>query len=128
MVHDYRNPIDNSLVNITELTLKEVGDVYLREGYSMSDVFTTGILQRGRDGKLVEEGNGYQVDRSQRIRLGSADPDFTMGWRHDINYKNISLGLMITGRFEVSSHRRHRHSWMHSVCPKYQPRLATTAV
>lgn len=128
MVHDYRNPIDNSLVNITELTLKEVGDVYLREGYSMSDVFTTGILQRGRDGKLVEEGNGYQVDRSQRIRLGSADPDFTMGWRHDINYKNISLGLMITGRLEVSSHRRHRHSWMHSVCPKYQPRLATTAV
>ena len=99
MVHDYRNPIDNSLVNITELTLKEAGDVYLREGYSMSDVFTTGILQRGRDGKLVEEGNGYQVDRSQRIRLGSADPDFTMGWRHDINYKNISLGLMITGRF-----------------------------
>lgn len=128
MVHDYRNPIDNSLVNITELTLKEAGDVYLREGYSMSDVFTTGILQRGRDGKLVEEGNGYQVDRSQRIRLGSADPDFTMGWRHDINYKNISLGLMITGRLEVSSHRRHRHSWMHSVCPKYQPRLATTAV
>ena len=44
MVHDYRNPIDNSLVNITELTLKEAGDVYLREGYSMSDVFTTGIF------------------------------------------------------------------------------------
>ena len=99
MVHDYRNPIDNSVVNITELTLKEAGDVYVREGYSMSDIFTTGILQRGRDGKLIEEGNGYKVDHSQRIRLGSADPDFTMGWRHELNYKNFTLGAMITGRF-----------------------------
>ena len=99
MVHDYRNPIDGTTVNITELQLQEAGGVFLKEGYSMSDYFVKGILQRGRDGKLVEEGNGYQVDRSQRIRLGSADPDFTMGWRHDINYKNFSLGLMFTGRF-----------------------------
>lgn len=33
------------------------------------------------------------------VSVWDADPDFTMGWRHDINYKNISLGLMITGRF-----------------------------
>ncbi len=99
MVHDYRNPIDNSLVNISEMTLQEAGGVYVREGYSISDIFVTGILQRGRDGKLIEEGNGYQVDRSQRIRLGSADPDFTMGWRHDLNYKNVSLGVLVTGRF-----------------------------
>ena len=99
MVHNYRNPIDGTLVNITELELKEAGGVYVKEGYSMSDVFTKGILQRGRDGKLIEEGNGYKVDRSQRIRLGSADPDFTMGWRHDISWKNISLGIMLTGRF-----------------------------
>src|SRR3712207_3436280 len=95
MVHNYRNPIDGTLVNITELELKEAGGVYVKEGYSMSDVFTKGILQRGRDGKLIEEGNGYKVDRSQRIRLGSADPDFTMGWRHDISKKNISLGIKI---------------------------------
>lgn len=99
MVHDYRNPVDNSSVNITELTLTEAGGVYVREGYSMSDIFVTGILQRGRDGKLIEEGNSYKVDFSQRVRLGSADPDFTMGWRHDFNYKNVSLGLMFTGRF-----------------------------
>lgn len=99
MVHNYRNPVDNSTVNITELTLEEAGGVYVREGYSMSDVFVMGILQRGRDGKLIEEGNGYKVDRSQRIRIGSAAPDFTMGWRHDISYKNFSLGMLFTGRF-----------------------------
>ena len=99
MVHNQINPIDGTSISITELSLQEAGGVYLREGYSMSDVFTTGILQRGRDGKLVEQANGYQVDRSQRIRLGSSDPDFTMGWRHDISYKNFSLGVMVTGRF-----------------------------
>ena len=99
MVHDYRNPVDNSKVDITELTLAEAGGAYVREGYSMSDIFVTGILQRGRDGLLIEEGNSYKVDFSQRIRLGCADPDFTMGWRHDFNYKNVSLGMMFTGRF-----------------------------
>ena len=99
MVHDYRNPVDNSKVDITELTLSEAGGAYVREGYSMSDIFVTGILQRGRDGKLIEEGNSYKVDFSQRVRLGSADPDFTMGWRHDFNYKNVSFGMMFTGRF-----------------------------
>ncbi|WP_347564969.1 SusC/RagA family TonB-linked outer membrane protein [Bacteroides caecimuris] len=99
MVHDYRNPIDNSTVNIVELNLAEAGDVYVREGYSMSDIFVTGILQRGRDGRLIEEGSGYKVDRSSRIRVGSADPDFTLGWRHDVSFKQFSLGVLLTGRF-----------------------------
>ncbi|MFA7140332.1 MAG: SusC/RagA family TonB-linked outer membrane protein [Proteiniphilum sp.] len=99
MVHDYTNPIDQSTFSITELTLKEAGDVYLREGYSMSDVFVRGILQRGRDGKLIPEGNGFQVDESQRMKIGSVDPDFTMGWYNNFGYKNISLGVLITGRY-----------------------------
>lgn len=99
MVHNYTNPIDNSVFSITELTLSEAGGVYLREGYSMSDVFTQGILQRGRDGKLIPEGNGFKVDRSQRIRVGSIDPDFMMGWFNSFGYNNISLRVLLTGRF-----------------------------
>lgn len=99
MVHDYTNPIDNSTFNITELTLQEAGGVYLREGYSMSDLFLQGILQRGRDGMLIPEGNGYQVDRSQRIRVGSVDPDFTLGWSNEFSFKNVSLSMLFTGRF-----------------------------
>lgn len=106
MVHNYRNPIDSSIVSFTELTLQEAGGIYVREGYSMSEVFVQGILQRGRDGKLVPEGNGFQVDRSQRIRVGSIDPDFSMGWRNDFGYKGISLSALVTGRFGgvVTSH------------------------
>lgn len=99
MVHDYTNPIDNSTFSITELTLQEAEGVYLREGYSMSDLFVQGILQRDRDGMLIPEGNGFQVDRSQRIRVGSVDPDFTLGWHNDFAYKNVSLSILVTGRF-----------------------------
>ena len=99
MVHDYINPIDNTTITITELTLQEAGGVYLREGDSMSDMYVQGILQRGRDGKLVPEGNGFKVDKSQRLKIGSADPDFTMGWYNNFAYKNISLGVLVTGRF-----------------------------
>lgn len=99
MVHNYTNPIDNTTFSITELTLSEAGNTYLREGYSMSDVFVQGILQRGRDGKLIPEGKGFQVDKSQRIRVGSVDPDFMLGWRNSFGYKNLSLGVLVTGRF-----------------------------
>lgn len=99
MVHDYINPIDNTTITITELTLQEAGGVYLREGDSMSDMYVQGILQRGRDGKLVPEGNGFKVDKSQRLKIGSADPDFTIGWYNNFVYKNISLGVLVTGRF-----------------------------
>lgn len=99
MVHNYTNPIDNSKFSITELNLQEEGGVYLREGGSIGDVYVMGILQRGRDGKLIPEGNGFQVDRSQRIKVGSVNPDFTIGWRNDISYSNLSLGVLLTGRF-----------------------------
>ncbi|MCU7693054.1 SusC/RagA family TonB-linked outer membrane protein [Haoranjiania flava] len=99
MVHNFRNPIDSSLVTFTELTLQEAGGVYIREGYSMSDIFVQGILERGRDGHLIPEGNGFKVDRSQRIKVGSVDPDFSLGWRNDLSFKNVSLGALVTGRF-----------------------------
>ncbi|NYI49047.1 SusC/RagA family TonB-linked outer membrane protein [Macellibacteroides fermentans] len=98
MVHDYQNPFDGELFSITELTLQDKG-AYLREGDAIGDVYVKGILARGRDGKLIEEGSGYQVDRSQRIKVGSVNPDFSMGWRHNINWNNFSLDVVFNGRF-----------------------------
>ncbi len=77
MVHDYKNPSDGSLFSITELTLQDKGGVYLREKDAIGDVYVKGILARGKDGKLIEEEGGYKVDRSQRIKIGSVNPDFS---------------------------------------------------
>ena len=98
MARGYVNPIDKSTFDITELTLTEAGGVYLREGGSIGDVYVKGILQRDRNKMLVEEGGGYQIDRSQRIKIGSANPDYTIGWRNDFNWKGLNLGLLFNVR------------------------------
>lgn len=98
MVHDYVNPTDGSLFSITEVDLQDRG-AYLREGDDMGDIYTKGVLLRGRDGKLVEEGGGFKVDRTQRIKLGSVNPDYTIGWRHSFAWNNFTLDLLFNGRF-----------------------------
>lgn len=99
MVHDYKNPSDGSLFSITELTLQDKGGVYLREKDAIGDVYVKGILARGKDGKLIEEEGGYKVDRSQRIKIGSVNPDFSIGWRHNVTWNNLTLDLLFNGRF-----------------------------
>lgn len=98
MARGYVNPIDKSTFDITELTLTEAGGVYLREGGSIGDIYVKGILQRDRNKMLVEEGGGYQIDRSQRIKIGSANPDYTIGWRNDFSWKGFNLGLLFNVR------------------------------
>lgn len=98
MARGYMNPIDKTTFDITEITLEEAGGVYLREGGSIGDVYVKGILQRDRNKMLVEEGGGYKVDRSQRIKIGSVNPDYTIGWRNDFNWKDFNLGLLFNVR------------------------------
>lgn len=98
MVHDYMNPTDGSLFSITEMELQDKG-AYLREGDDMGDVYVKGILLRGRDGKLIEEGGGFKVDRTQRIKVGSVNPDFSIGWRHSFAWNGFNLDLLFSGRF-----------------------------
>lgn len=98
MVHNYVNPIDHSVFSIVELTLEEAGEVYLREGGSMGDVYVQGILQRDRNNSLIEEGDGYKVDRSQRIKVGSVNPDYNVGWRNEFSWNNFNFSFLINAR------------------------------
>ncbi len=98
MVRDYVNPIDGSRFDIKELTLKEEGGVYLREGDEIGSMYVQGILQRDREGKLITEGNSFKVDKTQRIKVGSSNPNYTVGWRNDFSYKGWNLGFLINAR------------------------------
>lgn len=95
LVKDYENPIDGSKFDINVLTSPK----YMRPGDSMNDIFVQGILVKGKDGKFIEEGDGYRIDKTQRIKAGSAAPDFMMGWSNSFNYRGVSLSFLISGRF-----------------------------
>lgn len=97
LVRNYRNPVTGQVFSQDYL---EVQGAYLREGDQIGDVYVEGILAKGEDGKLIENKSGlYDIDRSQRIKIGSSNPDFTMGWSNTLSYKGFTLNFLINGRF-----------------------------
>ena len=97
LVRDYLNPVTGERFSKNDL---EISGAYLREGDQIGDIYVKGILAKGEDGKLVEGKSGlYDIDRTQRIKIGSSNPDFTLGWSNTFNYKNFSLNVLLNGRF-----------------------------
>ena len=97
LVRDYRNPFTGEIINQSEVRLTD-GPV-LREGGSMSDITVKGVLARDANGDLIPEGGLYKVDKSQEVTIGKSTPDFQMGWRNSLSYKNIDLSFLFNGSF-----------------------------
>ena len=94
LVKGYKNPIDGTVFDINVLTSPK----YMRPGDSMNDIFVQGILVKGKDGRFIEEGDGYRIDRSQRIKVGSSAPDFMMGWNNTLNRYGVNVSFLISAR------------------------------
>ena len=94
LVKGYKNPIDGTVFDINVLTSPK----YMRPGDSMNDIFVQGILVKGKDGRFIEEGDGYRIDRSQRVKVGSSTPDFMMGWNNTLNLYGVNVSFLISAR------------------------------
>lgn len=92
---EYENPVTGETI-----ALKKISNDIRKNG-SMGDITAKGILARGEDGKLRpnKDGSRYEIDNSQLILLGNSDPDFSIGWRNDFKWRNLSLGFLVNGRF-----------------------------
>ncbi|WP_315541765.1 SusC/RagA family TonB-linked outer membrane protein [Capnocytophaga leadbetteri] len=96
LVRNYRNPFTGQLFDITEV---RKGSTVLREGGSMSDITVKGVLARDANGDLIPEGGLYRVDKTQELSIGKSTPDFQMGWRNSLSYRNIDLSFLLNGSF-----------------------------
>ena len=97
LVRNYRNPFTGQYFDMTEV---ERGGNLLREGGSIADITTTGVLKRDINGNLIPDSSGgYEVDKTQRIKIGRSTPDFTLGWKNGFSYKRFSLDFLFNGSF-----------------------------
>ncbi len=72
----------------------------LKEGGSMGDIYVNtlktddhGYIYVGIvDRKVV-------ADPDHFVRAGNANPNYTIGWRNDFKWKDLSFGFVINGRF-----------------------------
>lgn len=99
LVHDYPTGEDGKTVSFRETT---AGGGYIREGDAIGDVYVTKILKRDLQGNVEVDAEGkistMELPDGKRLKIGSANPDFTIGWRNDIAYKNFNLSFLINAR------------------------------
>ncbi len=96
LVHDYPDPITGEKITITEVYPS--GGSRIQEAGQIGDVFVTGVLHEDNQGSIYTiEGDGLSID-NKTLKVGSANPDYTLGWRNSLGYKGVNLSFLLTGR------------------------------
>lgn len=104
LAENFTNPITGEAESIPYLVKNSFGSLQyvLKTGGSMGDVYTLADFKRNADGNIYIDPDGnISTENYTNVlatKLGSVFPDYTMGWKNEFGYKNISVGATITGR------------------------------
>lgn len=72
----------------------------LKEGGSMGDIYVN-TLKTDEHGHIIVDLISQKVtaDPDNFVYAGNANPDYTIGWRNNFEWKGLNLGIVINGRF-----------------------------
>ncbi len=71
----------------------------ITENGSIGDIYVNAFLRDTITGQIILDNDNLPVlDQEQKL-IGSANPDFALGWNNTIAYKNISFSFLIDGKF-----------------------------
>ncbi|OEK07877.1 SusC/RagA family TonB-linked outer membrane protein [Flavivirga aquatica] len=69
----------------------------VEEGGRIGDFYGTGYLKND-NGEFIIDDNGRYIADSNLKKLGNYNPDFTLGWNNNFNYKNWNLNFLFDWR------------------------------
>lgn len=69
----------------------------VEEGGQIGDIYGTGYLKNENDQFIIDDNGNYIADNNLQ-KLGNYNPDFTLGWSNDFNYKNWSASFLFDWR------------------------------
>lgn len=72
----------------------------LKEGGSMGDIYVN-TLKTDEHGHIIVDIISQKVtaDPDNYVYAGNASPDYMLGWRNNFEWKGLSFGFLINGRF-----------------------------
>lgn len=72
----------------------------LKEGGSMGDIYVN-TLKTDEHGHIIVDLISQKVtaDPDNFVYAGNSNPDYTIGWRNNFEWKGLSLGVVVNGRF-----------------------------
>ena len=77
----------------------------LKKGGSFGDIYGK-AFKRDTDGKILYETDGERQGLpmiegdGNTVKVGNANPDFTLGWTNTFSWKGLVLSLLVDGRYE----------------------------
>jgi TonB-linked SusC/RagA family outer membrane protein len=74
-------------------------DMTITEGGSIGDIYVNAFLRDSTTGKIILNDDNLPVKAKEEKLIGSANPDFAIGWNNTFTYKNASLSFLIDGKF-----------------------------
>ena len=69
----------------------------VEEGGRIGDFYGTGY-QKNEQGQFIIDDNGRYIADNNLKKLGNYNPDFTLGWTNNLNYKNWNLSFLFDWR------------------------------
>ena len=76
----------------------------LKKGGSFGDIYGK-AFKRDTDGKILYETDGERQglpmieEDGNTVKVGNANPDFTLGWTNAFSWKGLELSLLVDGRY-----------------------------
>ncbi len=71
----------------------------VKEGGAYGDLYGEG-WKKDDQGRYLVDANGLPIGSGGgATKIGNFNADFNLGWRNEINYKGINLGILVDGRF-----------------------------
>ncbi len=69
----------------------------VEEGGRIGDIYGTGY-QKNEDGEFLIDDNGRLIADNNLKKIGNYNPDFTLGWANNFNYKNWNMSFLFDWR------------------------------
>jgi TonB-linked SusC/RagA family outer membrane protein len=69
----------------------------VEKGGRIGDMYGTGYLKNDK-GEFILTSAGNYIANSNLIKIGNYNPDFTLGWSNNFNFKNWNLGFLLDWR------------------------------
>ncbi|MEG0320038.1 MAG: TonB-dependent receptor, partial [Niameybacter sp.] len=101
LVRNYPDPITGEPLTINSLEMSKTGSysMILKEGGSIGDLYTSNKLREDNQGFIYVDPNTNTLQTVDCIqKVGSANPDFNLGFRNSFSYRNFNLGFLFNAR------------------------------
>lgn len=97
LASEVKNPITGEMLDLSDIS---IGRFRLKKGGEIGEVYANQRIKRDEQGYVVYNPGGLlPTETTEPYKLGSVNPDCTLGWKNSFNAYGLELSLLFNARF-----------------------------